>query len=86
MLHEPCWRRLLLLPNGVPPVRPELRAAWDALDANENDFAYAVCCTFDGQAWEVNIREWNICYPLETTFIDYDDAMAAGAAWLLKQQ
>jgi hypothetical protein len=82
MPYEPCWR---CLPNGLPPVRPELQAALDA-NENENDFAYAVCRTYDGQAWEVGIRKWDICYPLEATFIGYDDAMAAGAAWLLKQQ
>jgi hypothetical protein len=38
----------------VLPIRPELQAAYDELDAKGDYFAYAVCRTYDGQAWEVN--------------------------------
>ncbi|WP_223952262.1 hypothetical protein, partial [Aeromonas hydrophila] len=34
-------------------LRPELQAAHDEMDAKGDYFAYAVCRTHDGQAWEV---------------------------------
>lgn len=35
----------------LPPLRPELQAAHDEMDAKGDYFAYAVCRTHDGQAW-----------------------------------
>ena len=40
----------------LPPLRPELQAAHDEMDAKGDYFAYAVCRTHDGQAWEVTTR------------------------------
>jgi len=69
----------------LPPIRPELQAAYGELDAKGDYFAYAVCRTWDGQAWEVNTREGGICFVLDGRYLDHDEAMAAGAAWLLEQ-
>ncbi|WP_352888525.1 hypothetical protein [Sinimarinibacterium thermocellulolyticum] len=75
---------------GMPPLRPELQAAFDELYANPDYFAFAVCRSPNGQAWEVNVREANITWCLETCgteneYPSYDEAMAAGAAWLQEQ-
>ena len=69
----------------IPPLRPELEAAHDAMGATQDYFAYAVCRTYDGQSWEVNIRQGNIYSVLETCYADYDEALAAGAAWLREE-
>lgn len=69
----------------VPPLRPELQAAYDEMDAKEDYFATAVCRTHDGQAWEVNTRQGNIYSALDGRYTGHDEAMAAGAAWLLGQ-
>ena len=69
----------------VPPLRPELQAAYDEMDAKADYFATAVCRTYDGQAWEVNIRQGNIGSTLDGRYTGHDEAMAAGAAWLLGQ-
>jgi hypothetical protein len=69
----------------VPPLRPELQAAYDEMDAKGGYFATAVCRTYDGQAWEVNTRQGNISSALDGRYTGHDEAMAAGAAWLLGQ-
>ena len=69
----------------VPPLRPELQAAHDEMDANGDYFAYAVCRTHDGQAWEVNTRQGNIYSALDGSYIDHEEAIAKGVAWLLEQ-
>ena len=69
----------------VPPLRPELQAAYDEMDTKGDYFATAVCRTYDGQAWEVNTRQGNISSALDGRYIGHDEAMAAGAAWLLGQ-
>lgn len=69
----------------VPPLRPELQAAHDEMDAKADYFAYAVCRTHDGQAWEVNTRQGNIYTALDESYADHDKATAAGVAWLLEQ-
>ena len=69
----------------LPPLRPELQAAHDEMDAKGDYFAYAVCRTWDGQAWEVNTRQGGMCFALDGVYLDHDEAMAAGAAWLLEQ-
>jgi len=69
----------------VPPLRPELQAAHDGMDAKGDYFAYAVCSTHDGQVWEVNTRQGNIYSALDGSYIDHDEAMVAGVAWLLAQ-
>ncbi|GEM_PF-3234936 len=70
---------------SLPPLRPELQAACDEMHAKEDYFAYAVCRTHDGQAWEVNYRVGGMCFALDGQYPDRDEAMAAGAAWLLEQ-
>ncbi|WDJ94376.1 hypothetical protein [Xanthomonas campestris] len=72
-------------PYGLPPLRPELQVALDEMGAKEGYFAYAVCRTHDGQAWEVNIREGGMCFALDGRYLDHDEAMAVGVAWLLEQ-
>ena len=69
----------------LPPLRPELQAAHDEMDAKEDYFAYAVGRTHDDQAWEVNNREANIYSALDGSYATHDEAMVAGAAWLLEQ-
>ena len=70
---------------SLPPLRPELQAACEEMNAKEDYFAYAVCRTHDGQAWEVNYRMGGMCFALDGQYLDRDEAMAAGAAWLLEQ-
>ncbi|HCU2043434.1 TPA: hypothetical protein OUI29_003110 [Pseudomonas aeruginosa] len=69
----------------IPPLRPELQAALDEMNAKGDYFAYAVCRTWDGQAWEVNTRQGGMCFALDGVYLDHDEAMAAGTAWLLEQ-
>lgn len=66
-------------------LRPELQAAYDEMDGHGDYFAYAVCRTWDGQAWEVNTREGNLSFALPGSFADHDEAMAAGMAWHLAE-
>lgn len=70
---------------SLPPLRPELQAACDEMHAKEDYFAYAACRTHDGQAWEVNYRVGGMCFALDDQYPDRDEALAAGAAWLLEQ-
>lgn len=63
----------------LPPLRPELEAAYDEMNAKGDYFAYAVCRTHDGQAWEVNTRQGGMCFALDGRYLDHDEAMAAGA-------
>lgn len=56
---------------------PQLLAAYEAMDATNSYFAYAVCRTYEGQAWEVNIREGNIGTALARSYADYETATAA---------
>ena len=69
----------------MPPPRPEMLAAHHAMDATGDHFAYAVCPTWDGQAWEVNTKQGNIYSALDATYAAHDEALATGAAWLLVQ-
>ncbi|WP_208571138.1 hypothetical protein [Pseudomonas aeruginosa] len=69
----------------LPPLRPELQAAHDEMDAKGDYFAYAVCRTYDGQAWEVTTRQGGMYAALDGRYLDHDEAMAAGVAWLLEQ-
>jgi hypothetical protein len=69
----------------VLPIRAELQAAYEAMDATNHPVAYAVCRTHDGHAWEVNIRRGNIDSALDGLYADHDAAMAAGEAWLHQQ-
>ena len=69
----------------LPPLRPELQVALDEMNDQDGYFAYAVCRTHDGQAWEVNTRQGGMCFALDGRYLDHDEAMAAGAAWLLEQ-
>jgi hypothetical protein len=69
----------------VPPIRAELQAAYEAMDATNHHVAYAVCRTHDGHAWEVNIRTGNIDSAFTGNYVDQDAATAAGEAWLLQQ-
>lgn len=70
---------------SLPPLRPELQAACDEMHAKDDYFAYVVCSTHDGQAWEVNYRVGGMCFALDGQYSDRDEAMAAGAVWLLEQ-
>lgn len=70
------------IPSSAPPLRPELLAAMEAMDATKEDFAYAVCRTFDDFAWEVCTKERNIYSSLEATHQSKEEAIAAGAVWL----
>ena len=70
---------------SLPPLRPELQAAYDEMHTKEDYFAYAVCRTHDGQAWEVNYRVGSMCFALDGQYLGRDEAMAAGAAWLQGQ-
>jgi len=56
----------------VPAIRAELQAAYDAMNATSHHFAFAVCRTPDGRAWEVNIRTGNIDNALEGRSFGYD--------------
>ena len=69
----------------LPPLRPELQAAHDEMDAKGDYFAYAVCRTHDGQAWEVTTRQGGMYGALDGRYLDHDEAAAAGVAWLLEQ-
>ena len=70
----------------APPLRAGLLAAHEELYATTHHFAYAVCRTHDGQAWEVHLRTGNIDIVLDRSYVDKEAATVAGEAWLLKQQ
>lgn len=69
----------------LPPLRPELQTASEEMDAKGDYFAYAVCRTHDGQAWEVNTRQGGIYFALDDRYLDHDEATAASVAWLREQ-
>lgn len=73
-------------PFGLPPLREELQAAHDAMDASDDYQAFAVCRTHGGQAWEVNIREGNIYSALDDRYCDQASAECAGADWLQERR
>ena len=68
----------------MPPLRPELQAAYVEMDETGQDYAFAVCPTWQGDAWEVNTKEVNIYNALSGTFESHAEATAAGTAWLLR--
>ncbi|GAA5235136.1 hypothetical protein FOZ76_23095 [Verticiella sediminum] len=70
---------------SLPPLRPELQASHDEMDAKGDYFAYAVCRTYDGQAWEVATKQGCIYGTLDGCYLDHDEAAAAGVAWLLEK-
>ncbi|UUC96729.1 hypothetical protein [Comamonas sp. C11] len=49
-------------------------------------FAFAVCQTWDAKSWEVNTKQGNIYCALDERFSTKEEAHAAGAAWLEKQE
>ena len=59
--------------HPLPPLRPELQAAHDEMDAKGDYFAYAVCRTHDGQAWEVTTRQGGMYGALDGRPVDADD-------------
>ena len=69
----------------LPPLRLELQVALDEMNNQDGYFAYAVCRTHDGQAWEVTTRQGGMYGAHDGRYLDHDEAMAAGAAWLLEQ-
>ncbi|WP_322005828.1 hypothetical protein [Paraburkholderia tropica] len=71
--------------NGLPPLRTELQAAHDEMKFSMDYFAYAVCRTYDGEAWEVNTREGNFYSALDVRHPGRAEALAAGAIWLAEQ-
>ena len=71
--------------NPLPPLRPELQAAHDEMDAKGDYFAYAVYRTHDGQAWDVATRQGGTYAAINCEYLDHDEAMATGVAWLLEQ-
>ena len=70
---------------ALPPLRPELQAACDEMDQTGRINAFAVCRTWNDQAWEVNTKNDNIYCALDDHYASRDAAMVAGAAWLQKQ-
>ncbi|WP_172441891.1 hypothetical protein [Burkholderia sp. IDO3] len=72
--------------DGLPPLRAELQTAHDEMNASRSYFAYAVCRTHDGRAWEVNIRTGNIFSALEQRYCGRSEALAAGEAWLMDER
>ncbi|WP_321784446.1 hypothetical protein [Burkholderia pyrrocinia] len=72
--------------DGLPPLRAELQTAHDEMNASRRYFAYAVCRTHDGRAWEVNIRTGNIFSALEQRYCGRSEALAAGEAWLMDER
>ena len=69
----------------LPPLRPELQVALDEMNNQDGYFAYAVCRTHDGQAWEVTTRQGGMYAALDGRYLDHDEAMAAGVDWLLEK-
>lgn len=69
----------------LPPLRPELRTAYDEMKVKKCYFAYAICRTYDDQAWEVNVRQGGVYTVLDDLYLDHDKALAAGEVWLLEQ-
>ena len=65
---------------ALPPLRAELQAAHDEMDAKGDYFAYAVCRTHDGQAWEVTTRQGGMYAALDGRYLDHDEAAAAAAS------
>ncbi|HDR9248632.1 MULTISPECIES: hypothetical protein [Burkholderia cepacia complex] len=72
--------------DGLPPLRAELQTAYDEMNVARSYFAYAVCRTHDGQAWEVNIRTGNIFSALEQRYCNRSEALSAGEAWLMDER
>lgn len=70
--------------DRMPEIRPDLQAAYDEMDATGKAFAFAVCQTWQGDAWEVNTKRENIYCALNGSFDSREAAIAAGSAWLAK--
>lgn len=66
----------------IPPLRQELQTAYDEMNATGQDFAFAVCPTWDGKGWEVNTKECAMYCALPGSFNSKEEAQAAGQAWL----
>lgn len=67
-------------------IRPELLRAYAKMSAKTDFFTYAICRTYDGQAWEVETKNGNIYNGTGYAYTEYAEAMTAGVAWLLEQQ
>ena len=70
--------------SPLPPLRPELQAAYDEMDGTGQTTAFAVCRTWDDTAWEVITKNSNIYCALSGGYPTRDAAVFAGAAWLLQ--
>jgi hypothetical protein len=53
------------------------------MNATGQDYAFAICRNWQGDAWEVNTKQANIYSALSSTFESQEEAMAAGSAWLV---
>ena len=58
----------------IPPIRPELQAAYDEMKATGQFFAFAVCQTWDAKSWEVNTKQGNIYCALDERFSTEEEA------------
>ena len=67
---------------GPPPIRPELLAAFDAMQATGKAYAFAVLPLVSGTGWSVFTKRKNIHVPIDRHFSTEEDAHAAGTACL----
>ena len=69
----------------APPIRPEVLAAHDQMEATGEHFAFAPLIADDGQSWQVSTKQGRVFSFLPVTYASEAGAQAAGAAWLNNQ-
>ena len=70
----------------APPIRPEVLAAHDQMEATGEHFAFAPLVDEDGQSWRVSTKQGRVFSFLPGTHASQEEAAAAGAAWLQLQR
>lgn len=69
----------------APPIRPEVLAAHDQMEATGGHFAFAPLIADDGQSWQVSTKRGRVFTFLAGTYASEAEAQAAGAAWFKNQ-
>lgn len=69
----------------APPIRPEVLAAHDQMEATGEHFAFAPLIADDGQSWRVSTKRGRVFTFLTGIYDSEAEAQSAGAAWLKHQ-
>lgn len=70
----------------APPIRPEVIAAHDRLEASGEHFAFVPLIAEDGQSWRVSTKLGRVFSFLPGSYVSRAEAMAVGANWLKAQR